>query len=68
MCGEVLEQVALESCGFPIPGSVQGQVGWGFEQLGLEGGIPAHGRGFEVRSSLRSLPVQIYDSMPPIRP
>lgn len=49
MCGEVLGQVALKSCGFPIPGSVQGQVGWVFEQLGLEGGIPAHGRGFGVR-------------------
>ncbi|KAK4816011.1 hypothetical protein QYF61_011001, partial [Mycteria americana] len=37
--------VAQRSCGCPIPGSVQGQAGWGFEQLGLVEGIPAHGRG-----------------------
>ena len=29
----------------PLPGSVQGQVGWGFEQPGLVEGVPAHGRG-----------------------
>ncbi|RMC16308.1 hypothetical protein DUI87_08524 [Hirundo rustica rustica] len=33
--GETLEQVAQRNCGFPIPGSAQGQVGWGFEQPGL---------------------------------
>jgi len=27
--------VRQESCGCPLPGSVQGQVGWGFEQPGL---------------------------------
>ena len=26
--GEALAQVAQRSCGFPLPGSVQGQVGW----------------------------------------
>jgi len=30
---------------FPLPGSVQGQVGWGFEQPGLVEGVPAHGMG-----------------------
>ena len=44
--GEALEQVAQGSCGGPIPGSAQGQVGWGFGQPGLVGGIPAHGRGW----------------------
>ncbi|KAK4815951.1 LOW QUALITY PROTEIN: hypothetical protein QYF61_010445 [Mycteria americana] len=33
-----LEQVAHRSCGCPIPGNVQGQVGWGFEQPGLAEG------------------------------
>jgi len=43
--GEVLEQVSQRSCGCPLPGSVQGQVGWGFEHPGLVEGVPAHGRG-----------------------
>jgi len=42
---EALEQVAQRSCGYPLPGSVQGQVGWGFEQPGLVEDVPAHGRG-----------------------
>ncbi|GAB0186503.1 hypothetical protein GRJ2_001115600 [Grus japonensis] len=37
------------SCGCPIPGSVQGQVGWGFGQRGLVEGVPAHGRGVGAR-------------------
>ena len=36
-------------CGCPIPGSVQGQVGWGFEQPALVEGVPAHGRGVGTR-------------------
>jgi len=40
---EALEQVAQRSCGCPLPGSVQGQAGWGFEQPGLVEGVPAHG-------------------------
>ena len=36
--------------------SVQGQVGWGFEQPGLVEGVPAHGSGIGTRWSLRSLP------------
>ena len=43
--GEALEQVAQRSCGCPLPGSVQGQVGWGFEQPDLVADVPAHGRG-----------------------
>ena len=43
-----LEQVAQRSCGCPLPGSVQGQVGRGFEQPGLVEGVPAHGRGVEL--------------------
>lgn len=27
--GEALAQVSQKSCGCPIPGKVQGQVGWG---------------------------------------
>jgi len=46
--GEVLEQVAQRGCGCPIPGGVQGQVGWGPGQPGLvldmEFGGPACGR------------------------
>ena len=55
--GETLEQVAQRSCGCPIPGSVQSQVGWGFEQPDLAEGVRAHGRGVGTRS-LRSLPTQ----------
>jgi len=42
--GEAREQVAQRSCGCPLPGSVQGQVGWGFEQPGLVEGLTAHVR------------------------
>ena len=52
--GEALAQVAQRSCGCPIPGSVQGQVGRGLEQPGLVEGVPAHGRGLE----LAELPIQ----------
>jgi len=34
------EQVAQRYCGCPLPGSVQGQVGPGFEQPGLVEGVP----------------------------
>ena len=47
--GEALAQVAQRSCGCPLPGSVQGQVGGGFEQPGLVEGVPAHGRGVGTR-------------------
>lgn len=31
----------------PLPGSIPGQTGWGFEQSGLVGGVPASGRYLE---------------------
>jgi len=43
--GEALAQTAQRSCGCPLPGSVQGQAGQGFDQPGLVEGVPAHGRG-----------------------
>jgi len=33
--GEVLERAAHRGCGCPIPGGVQGQVGWGRGWPGL---------------------------------
>jgi len=47
--GEALEQVAQRSCVCPLPGSVQGQAGCGFEQPGLVEDVPAHGRGVGTR-------------------
>jgi len=47
--GEALAQVVQRSCGCPLPGSVQGQVGWGSEQPHLVEGVPAHGRGVRTR-------------------
>ncbi|KAF4790620.1 hypothetical protein TURU_138782 [Turdus rufiventris] len=34
------QEVDQRSCGFPIPGSVQGQVEWGFEQPDLVKDVP----------------------------
>ena len=56
--GEALAQVAQRSCGCSLIGSVQDQVGWGFEQAGLVEGVPAHGRGVGPGWSLRTLPIQ----------
>jgi len=47
--GETPEQVAQRSCGCPLPGSVQGQVGWSFEQPGLVEDVPAHSRAVGTR-------------------
>jgi len=33
-------RIAQKGCGCPLPGSFQGQAGWGFEQPGMEGGVP----------------------------
>ena len=46
--GETLKQVAQRGCECPLPGSVQGQAGWGCEQPGLEGGVPAYSRELEL--------------------
>jgi len=42
-------QDAQRSCGCPIPGGVQGQVGWGPGQPYILGGSPAHGKGVGTR-------------------
>jgi len=47
--GEALAQVAQRSCGCPLPGSVQGKLGWVFEQPGLVEGVPAHSREIGTR-------------------
>ena len=46
--GATLEHVAQRGCGCPLPGSTQGQTGWGSEQAVLEGGVPAYSRGLEL--------------------
>ena len=51
--GETLEQVAQRSCGWPLPGSVQGQVGRGFEQPGLVEDVSGDGRRVGTRLSLK---------------
>lgn len=43
--GEALEQALQKSSGHCIPGIIQGQVKWGFEQSSLIEGVPAHGKG-----------------------
>ena len=43
--GETLEQVAQRGNGGPIPGNIQGHIGWGSEQRGLVEKVPAHCRG-----------------------
>jgi len=42
---ETLEQVAQRGGKCPIPGNIQGQVGWGSEQPDLVEDGPAHCRG-----------------------
>ena len=44
-----MSHIAQRSCGCPLPGSAQGQVGWSSEQPGLVGDVPAHGRGVGTR-------------------
>lgn len=46
MRDEALTQVAQRRSVCPIPGSIQGQVGWGFEQPVQ--GLRAHGREFDL--------------------
>ena len=45
----MLEQASQRSCGYSVPGDVQGQVGWGPGQPGLlpdlEVGGPVYDRG-----------------------
>lgn len=56
---DALEQAAQRSCECLIPGRVQCQAGWNFEQPGLVEGTSAHGREIETRWSLMSVPRQI---------
>ena len=39
--GETLEHVAQKGGRWPIPGNIQGQVGWGSEQCDLVEDVPA---------------------------
>jgi len=41
---ETPAKVAQRSCGCPLPGSVQGQVGWSSEQPGVVEDVSARGR------------------------
>jgi len=43
--GETLAQVSQRGGGCPIPGDIQGQVGWGSEQSDLVVDVPPHCRG-----------------------
>ena len=62
--GEALAQVAQGGWGCPLPGSIQGQVGWGFDQLDLGGGVPAYSRGLELHDLKGPFqPKPFYDSM-----
>jgi len=56
--GEALAQAAQRSCGCPLPGRAQGQVGQGWEHPGLGERVPAHGRGGGTGWSVRCLPTQ----------
>lgn len=56
MVSKRLEKAA-QNCGCLMPGIVQDQVGWGFEQPDLVRSIPAHGTG--TRGSLMSFPTKI---------
>jgi len=47
--GETLAHVSQSSYGCPLPGSAQGQVGWGFEKPGIVEDVLAHGRGVGTR-------------------
>jgi len=49
MGGETLAQVAQRSCGCPLLGSAQDQVGWSSEHPGLVEDVPAYGRGVGTR-------------------
>jgi len=52
------------SCECPLHGSIQGQAGWGFEQPGREGGVPACGRELELDDlKSPSQPKPSHDSM-----
>jgi len=43
------KRLPREAVDRPLPGSVQGQLGWSSEQPGLVEDVPAHGREVETR-------------------
>jgi len=45
----MLKRVAQRDSGGPIPRKIQGQIGWGSEQLYLVEDVPAYCRGVEPR-------------------
>ena len=48
----------------PLPGSIQGQAGWGCEQPGLEGGVPTCSRGLKLHDLKGPFqPKPFYDSI-----
>ncbi|NXG59602.1 ANS1A protein, partial [Hemiprocne comata] len=64
--GETLSQVAQGSCGCPISGSVEGQVGWGLEQPGRVGGVPAHAGGLgldDLEGPFQPKPIWNYEGL-----
>ena len=62
--GGTLEQFAQRGCGCPLPGDVQGQAGWGFEQPGLVGGVPSNSRELELDDPKHPFqPKPYYDSI-----
>lgn len=62
----MLEQVAQRRCECPIPGRVQGLVGWDSEKPSLVKDDPAQGRGVGTRWFLRPLPNQVILWFPPL--
>lgn len=55
---ETLEEVVRRNCECPIPGSVQGQIRWGFKKPVLVKDVPIHCRAVGTGLFLRSLPTQ----------
>ena len=52
----------------PLQGSIQGQAGWGFEQHGVEEGVPTYGRGLELDDLKGPFqPKSFYDCVQPNR-
>jgi len=41
----MLEQIAQRGSGGPIPGNIQGQIGWGSEQCDILEDVPGRCRG-----------------------
>lgn len=46
--GKTLEHVVQIGGGYPIPGNIQDQAGWGSEQSDLVEDVPAHCKAFEL--------------------